>query len=59
MRAKIEIEMGNAAFEDDPAPELVRILRKLADDIESSGADTLPLRDINGNRVGIFDVFAD
>ena len=71
MRAKIEIKMDNAAFGPDPCDatrELHRILRKLADEIESAGEFRAPsmrdqghasLYDINGNRVGIFDVFAD
>ena len=51
---KIEIETDNAAFEDDQAGEVARILRDLADRIESLGAvptDSL-IRDINGNQVG-------
>lgn len=64
MRAIITIDMDGAAFEDDNAgPELARILRVAADAAEAgqfnarSGLDYyyrdgLPLRDINGNRVG-------
>lgn len=33
----ITIETDNAAFEDYPASEVARILRKLADDIERDG----------------------
>lgn len=49
---KLFIETGNAAFDDEPATELARILRGLADKIE---ADPLPYRalyDVNGNKVG-------
>lgn len=55
---KIEIETDNAAFEgDDRIPEIVRILRALAGDLEGERIPTgegfrVPLRDVNGNRVG-------
>jgi hypothetical protein len=49
----IEMNLDNAAFEGDPAPEITRILRQLADKIEERGIyDEILLRDINGNRVG-------
>ncbi|CRI66753.1 hypothetical protein THIOKS13070009 [Thiocapsa sp. KS1] len=49
----IEMSLDNAAFEDDPAPEIARILRQLADKLEGRGIDDeILLRDINGNRVG-------
>jgi hypothetical protein len=51
----IEIETGNAAFEDDNLGfEIARILRKLADRIENDGVGCLDmgLYDINGNKVG-------
>jgi hypothetical protein len=49
----IDMKLDNAAFDEDPAPEIVRILRQLADRIESRGIDDeILLRDINGNRVG-------
>ena len=54
---EISIETNNAAFEDEGmATEIGRILRELADRIESEGIDHLILRDINGNRVGDFDI---
>lgn len=55
MKAKIEIEMNGAAFDDAPASELARILRAAAAEIE---AGELPggLRDINGNTVGKLEV---
>jgi hypothetical protein len=70
MKATITIEMDNAAFfEDDndsgkhpeeglsPAAgaELARILRDLAGQVES-GCDRKLLFDVNGNRVGRFDI---
>lgn len=57
MKLKIEITMNSAAFAPCPAPEVVRILRDLAGDIEghlalSDGGDHETLRDVNGNAVG-------
>lgn len=53
---KLEIDTGNAAFDDTPASELARILRDLAHRLECEGApprgDSFALRDFNGNRVG-------
>ena len=50
----IWLETGNAAFEDEPATEIARILRDLADKFDRGEAhgDSMPLRDINGNRCG-------
>lgn len=58
MRLTVTIEATGAAFDDNPAPELARILRELADRIEPQEAGTLPgwlpiLRDLNGNRCGV------
>ena len=47
----ITINTDNAAFED-AGMETSRILRRLADDVESMGLCEYVLRDINGNRVG-------
>jgi len=54
---KIEIFTGNAAFEgDERNPEIVRILRSVAADIEAgTKCGMWPLRDINGNRCGSVD----
>lgn len=50
----LTLETGNAAFEDTPATEIARILRAQADLIEAGMAtEFTPLRDINGNRVGV------
>jgi hypothetical protein len=55
MKAKIEIEMDNAAFAGGPATELARILRVLTKKIEA-GADYAPAMDANGNKVGEFNI---
>lgn len=50
---KLWFNMDNAAFTDQGATECARILREAASRIEQDGiVDYLPLRDINGNRVG-------
>lgn len=59
MKAILEIEMDNAAFEDNPA-ELSRIMRNLADKVEASGCaavgDDFVAMDVNGNRVGRLEI---
>jgi hypothetical protein len=56
MKAHIEVTMDNAAF-DEPAFELARILRELANSIERNGIGCdKRLMDVNGNRVGKFVV---
>lgn len=56
MKAEINIDMGSAAFEEDAAGELARILRLLAERMDADGIQGPPhreaLRDINGNTVG-------
>lgn len=47
----LSLETGNAAFEDDPVPEVLRILRHAAKRIEQGDWPT-GLLDINGNAVG-------
>lgn len=53
---RISITTGNQNFYPDPCPELARILRRLATDIEEGGTgrpgEGLNLRDVNGNKVG-------
>jgi hypothetical protein len=58
MKMKLKIESHDAALTDDPQGETVRILRELADKIETRGLDDYPVRDINGNAVGKFEVLA-
>lgn len=54
-RITITIALDNAAFNDEgrhePGPELARILRRLADDLEDDN-DPAVLLDVNGNAVG-------
>ena len=61
MKLTIIMDIDNAAFEDAPdGHEAARILRKLADDIESPGSFvTWPLRDANGNTVGHAEISHD
>lgn len=53
---RIEIATDNAAFDDDPASEVGRILRKLAENFLHFGdwraAESGDVRDYNGNTVG-------
>ncbi len=50
----LKFDCDNAAFEGDPTPEIVRILRLTAQRIEMKGAPThfQTILDINGNDVG-------
>lgn len=54
----ITLHTDNSAFEEDPATEVARILEELARRYRFAGEieDTLYLRDINGNRVGVAKV---
>ena len=56
MKARITINMDNAAFDEFPHEELSRILAKLARDIGEYGMNPslrgMTLHDINGNTVG-------
>jgi hypothetical protein len=51
MRFFLEIGVDNAAFADTLTPEITRILRECADQVER-GATSQRLVDINGNTVG-------
>jgi hypothetical protein len=56
MKLTLEINMDNAAFDEDGYfVEAARILREAADRLEI-GNDSGYLRDINGNRVGQFGI---
>lgn len=50
----LTIQCDNAAFEPEPEYEIARILRELADKIESNVLEEIScgLHDINGNNVG-------
>ncbi len=53
--AKFDVALctDSAAFSDGPGLEIARILRELADEVESGNlTPVIRLRDINGNRVG-------
>jgi len=58
MATNIEIHLSTrgSAFTDNEGAEVARILRELADSMESFGGlrphETARLKDINGNRVG-------
>lgn len=52
---KLEIETDNAAFIDPRHVELARILREVADKIETKAPAFGPIHDINGNTVGKFN----
>jgi hypothetical protein len=54
MTAIIRINMENAAF-DEPASELSRILREIAERVENGDSD-FTVMDINGNSVGSFNI---
>lgn len=62
MTFSLEIETDNAAFTDDPAAELGRILRELVDGWAGEGIgrpdDSGRLYDVNGNRVGSWSYVA-
>lgn len=50
---KLEIDLSNAAFDDNPASEIARILDKLAYEIGNDGGlGPKNLYDVNGNAVG-------
>ena len=51
MKFSIEINCDNSAFEDTNY-ELSKILQKLINQLES-GFDSIPLKDSNGNTVGV------
>lgn len=55
LQLKIEINTTNAAFDDDAPAECARILREMADRLESTGIPPCP-RDINGNKCGSVEV---
>jgi hypothetical protein len=57
MKAKIEIELGNDAFQPSAGPELARILRNLAQDLDDyPDAIEIGVMDANGNSVGHFEI---
>lgn len=64
MKFTLSIDMGNAAFQEWPEEELVRILKEAEADILSStkshrGVARGRLRDTNGNLVGQWKIGAN
>lgn len=61
MLFQLKINCDNAAFENDASAEVARILRGAAGCIDRhphfSPGHSQPLRDLNGNTVGYFDVY--
>lgn len=52
MKLTITINCGNAAFDPEPEFEVARILRDLADRIDSHGINAVSfIRNVNGNQV--------
>lgn len=55
MNFKLTVDCNNDAFEPFPNDELARILRRLADRLDSAASpDAGTLADANGNTVGSF-----
>jgi hypothetical protein len=54
---KVEVEVGNNAFQPTPWPELARIFQKLADDMRKEFC-CVEIIDSNGNKVGTTDFVA-
>lgn len=54
----LSIKTDNAAFEENGAAEVARILFEAADHVER-GYDTVSLKDANGNMVGQLDIIQD
>lgn len=52
IRFDAHLESDNAAFVDNAATEVARILRKLADRIAAGAEGEFKLYDVNGNAVG-------
>lgn len=69
MTFNLAIKCDNSAFVDDsdgddkpmPGPELARILRKLASqldtDLDTEDGESWSLLDVNGNKVGNADLY--
>jgi hypothetical protein len=53
MKFTIEIECGNAAFEDNLRQEVARILNQVENELEFGWREIIDLHDYNGNVVGV------
>lgn len=58
LQLHIRIDTINAAFDTAPEVECARILRAMADRLESVGIPPAP-RDINGNKCGSVEVVSE
>ncbi len=56
MKVSIEINCDNAAFEDDRAGEISRILKDLSKQFEEQTNPYKKIYDVNGNPVGHCDI---
>ena len=54
----VTIDTGNAAYDPDPAPELVHNLRIIAERIGFTGKTSGVIHDTNGSRVGFYELEA-
>jgi hypothetical protein len=60
MKIIIEINMDNAAFEENPEVELARILAHMSERYKENNVYAFSrIRDINGNTVGSATVIED
>jgi hypothetical protein len=53
---KLKIETGNAAFEEEPAEEIIRILESQVIGQRAKGYESGTLRDLNGNECGAWEL---
>ena len=57
MKFTLEIDCGNAAFDDDLPAEIARILRVVANELPRVYPEQYGrLRDANGNAVGVWQI---
>jgi hypothetical protein len=59
MKVQIEFDTDNAAFEDSFLMEITRVTRSIKEALLDSGNITTirrPLKDSNGNRIGVVSI---
>lgn len=56
MRFQVEFDTDNAAFDEVPASEIARILRRVADVVVQNGDFDGVVVDANGNVVGSYSL---
>ena len=59
MRFEMRITCKNAAFDEYPRDEISRLLRSVADTIETPDTGTLREYNYNGNTVGDFELIKE